>query len=103
MPTFSESTVDDLVRAVDQPYNKALSEGARALAKKLGDQAPSFRGIAATDANASAIARDILENPVYTVFGNKTYDIYNAAGQGIRFNVSDNSFVGFLDRSIASR
>jgi hypothetical protein len=101
--TFSQSTVDNLVGEVDQPFNKNLSVGARSLAKKLGQQAPAFQGVAATDANASAIARGILDYPVYTVFGGNTYDIYNAAGQGIRFNVANNSFVGFLDRSAATR
>lgn len=101
--TFSQSTVDDAVNELSAPFNKNLSVGARAIAKKLGQGAPAFQGVAPTDANAAAIAQDILENPTYTTFGGQTYDVYNAAGQGIRLRVSDNSFVGFLDRSAASR
>lgn len=73
------------------------------MSKRLGDAAPEFAGLPATTEVAQRLVRDILENSARTVFGAKTYDIYNTAGQGVRFNVADNSFVTFLQAGKASR
>jgi hypothetical protein len=73
------------------------------LAKKLGQNAPAFRGIAPTISNAQAIVRTILSSPVRTVFGNVTYDVYDSSGQGARFSIATNAFEGFIDASRASR
>lgn len=103
LSTFSHSTIDEAVDAVAEPYNKSISEGARALSKRLGAESGPFQGISATTENAQAIVRDILENPTRTVFGSRTYDVYNALGQGARFDVATNRFIGFLDETIATR
>jgi RHS repeat-associated protein len=103
LPAFSQSTIDEGIASVASPFNKSISVGQRALEKKLGQGASAFRGIQPTTENAEAIVLSILRSPTRTVSGSETYDVYNAAGQGARFNISDNSFVGFLDASIASR
>lgn len=59
--------------------------------------------IEATTANAQALVADILATPARTVFGVRTYNVYNAAGQGVRFEVSTNRFITFLDETIATR
>lgn len=103
LPAFSRSSIDDAVTSVSRAHNDQISVGARAIDKRLGANSAPFQGIEATTANAQALVTDILENPTRTVFGRQTYDVYNAAGQGARFNVSSNRFITFLDETIATR
>ncbi len=103
LPAFSRSSIDDAVTSVSRRHNDQISVGARAIDKRLGDNSAPFQGIEATTANAQAIVTDILESPTHTVFGQRTYDVYNAAGQGARFDVSSNRFITFLDETIATR
>jgi hypothetical protein len=48
--------------------------------------------VKATQANAEAIIRSTLENPVRTFYGDKVIDVYNAMGQGVRFDRATNAF-----------
>jgi len=103
LPAFSKSTIARAVESAGDRFNKDWSTGGRALTKKLGQNAPAFRGIAPTTENAQGIVDNILSHPVKTVFGDYTYDAYNSLGQGARFDIGTNRFVGFLDRGRATR
>jgi hypothetical protein len=103
LPAFSQSTVNEGVESAAEPYNKYISEGARALDKRVGAGSAPFQGIDASTESAQAIVRDILEYPTKTVFGARTYDVYNTFGQGARFDVGTNRFITFLDENIATR
>lgn len=80
-----------------------IEEGARSLAKKLGHAASggyssAFAGVKPTQANAEAIIRSTLESAARTFYGNKVIDVYNAAGQRVRFDRATNAFGGFSKR-----
>ena len=66
-------------------------------------RSPEFAGLPMTTEQAQNLVRNILENPVRVVFGDKNYDVYNAAGQGLRFEIQDNKFVTFLQQGKARR
>jgi hypothetical protein len=107
LPAFAKTTVDDVVASAARARGET-TEGARAIAKKLGHaQAqgiPSaFGGVAPTQANAEAIIRGTLSSPARTVIGTKTIDVYNAAGQGVRYEAATKRFVGFLEDVLSSR
>lgn len=85
-----------------------MTEGARAIAKKLGHaqsggHTSAFAGLKPTQANAEAIIRSALENPARTFYGEKVIDVYNAAGQGVRFDRATNLFRGFLEGGLATQ
>jgi RHS repeat-associated protein len=100
---FTRSTVDDVVGSAGRlSPGGQITEGARAIAKKLGHAqaggySSAFAGVKATQANAEAIIRSTLENPVRTFYGDKVIDVYNAMGQGVRFDRATNAFRGFLE------
>lgn len=106
---FTKSTIDDVAASAGRlcPGGQ-ITEGVRAIAKKLGHaQAggyPSaFAGVKATQGNAEAIIRSALENPARTFYGDKVIDVYNAAGQGVRFDRATNVFRGFLEGERATQ
>jgi RHS repeat-associated protein len=106
---FAKSTVDDVVASAGRlrPGGQ-ISEGARALAKKLGHAesggySSAFAGVRPTQANAEAIIRGAMESPAHTFYGDKVIDVYNAAGQGVRFDRETSAFMGFLERSLATQ
>jgi hypothetical protein len=47
--------------------------------------------------------RNIMSNPARVVRGAWSTDVYNAAGQGVRFETGTGRFMGFLEASKASR
>jgi RHS repeat-associated protein len=106
---FAESTVDDVVASAGRlRLGGQISEGARAIAKKLGhaesEGFPSaFAGVNPTQANAEAIIRGAMANPAHTFYGDKVIDVYNAAGQGVRFDRATSAFKGFLERGISTQ
>jgi hypothetical protein len=88
------------------PHNAQITVAERALAKKLGHAAakgyPSaFRGV--QKGGAAAVVRDIMSNPARVVRGARTTDVYNAAGQGVRFENGTGKFIGLLEASRATR
>ena len=52
---------------------------------------------------AAGLVREIMSNPARVVRGSVTTDVYNAAGQGVRFQNGTNKFIGFLEASKATR
>jgi len=54
-------------------------------------------------ANAEAIIRSTLQNPARTFYGDTVIDVYNAAGQGVRFDRTTNAFKGFLEAARATQ
>jgi hypothetical protein len=100
---FTKSTVDDVAASAGRlSPGGQIAEGARAIAKKLGHAqkggySSAFAGVKPTQANAEAIIRSTLQNPARTFYGDKVIDVYNAAGQGVRFDRATNTFRGFLE------
>jgi hypothetical protein len=106
---FTQSTVDDVVGSAGRlSPGGQITEGARAIAKKLGHAqsggySSAFAGVKPTQANAESIIRSTLENPARTFYGDKVIDVYNAAGQGVRFDRATNVFRGFLEGGLATQ
>ncbi|MGH9344605.1 MAG: hypothetical protein ACRD19_12705, partial [Terriglobia bacterium] len=105
---FPDSTVDAVVESSARGRNSQITEGARAIQKKLGHaqsggDTSAFDGVEPTQENAEALIRDIMKNPQRVTAGKKTVDAYNAAGQGVRFDAQSKQFVGFLEAGKATR
>ena len=114
--TFPISIVDDenanemsygLVASAARARSRQITEGARAIAKKLGEAescgyTSAFQGIVPTQANAESLIRNIMSNPS-RVFHGRTIDVYNAAGQGVRFEAGSSLFKGLLEGARATR
>jgi len=108
LPQFTQSTIDDVIASAAQARSAQITEGARAIAKKLGHAESggynsAFQGIAPTQANAESLIRNIMSNPSRTFYGDKVIDIYNAAGQGVRIEVGSGRFKGFLEGTLATQ
>lgn len=106
--SFPDSTVDAVVQSSARGRNAQITEGARAIQKKLGHAQAggyksAFDGIEPTQQNAEKVIRDVLKNPQRAAAGNKTVDAYNAAGQGVRFDANSKQFIGFLEAGKATR
>lgn len=85
---------------------KAISLAERVLDKKLGRAAArghesAFQGL--RKGNAAAAVRDITSSPARIARGAATTDVYNAAGQGVRFENGTGKFVGFIEASQATQ
>lgn len=68
-----------------------------------GGYSSAFAGVKPTQTNAEAIIRSTLENPARTFYGDKVIDVYNAKGQGVRFDRGTNAFRGFLEGGRATQ
>jgi hypothetical protein len=102
----AENTVEAVVKSGEGAHNAQISVAERALAKKLGHAAAegttsAFQGV--QKGSAAAVVRDIMSNPARVVRGAVTTDVYNAAGQGVRFENGTGRFVTFLEASKATR
>ncbi len=107
LPALSRSTVDAAL-ASSRGAAGQTTAGARALAKKLGHAQRNrttsvFQGVAPTQANAEGLINGILSNPTSTVVGNRTIDVFNAAGQGVRIDAGSGRFIGFLEGALRTR
>jgi hypothetical protein len=74
--------------------------------KKLGHATSqgftsAFQGV--EKGSAAAAVRDIMSNPARVVRGGMKTDVYNAAGQGVRFENGTGKFITFLEASQATR
>ena len=107
LPQFSNTTIQAVLassrRAVGQ-----LTEGARAIAKKLGHAEGSgctsaFQGLRPTQQNAETIIGEIMSSPARTFYGDKVIDIYDSCGRGIRIDAATNKFIGFLEEALATQ
>lgn len=101
-PGISSSIIDEVVASSARRRNKQITEGARGIAKKQGHARKkgietAFAGIKASQANAETIIRKTMENPADRFIGDRVVDVYNAAGQGIRFDIETRKFIGFLE------
>jgi hypothetical protein len=66
---FPEANVEEVVVSSARARSGQITEGARAIAKKLGHAGregykSAFDGIAATQENAATLIRDIMSSPV---------------------------------------
>jgi hypothetical protein len=104
LPAMPQSLADDLI-ASSQRLHKGgvLTTGEHALHKRLGKPGTAFAGIAPTQANVEATIRSILANPVVVTGGRQTMEVYNATGQGVRFDVGRNIFQTFLEGAKRTR
>jgi 6-phosphofructokinase len=104
VPQFAQTTIDEVVENSQQAASSQITQGARAIAKKLGHAqrggyASAFQGVAPTQANAESLIRGIMSNPSRVIHKGTAIDIYNAAGQGIRVG-SGNAFVGLREGAL---
>ena len=105
-PKFTQSMIDNVVASSARGRNSQITEGARAIAKKLGHAqsggyVSAFKGVAPTQANAESQIRNIMSSPSHVFSGNKVMDIYNAVGQGVRINSQTGAFQGFIEKILA--
>jgi RHS repeat-associated protein len=107
LPQFGTPTVDAVLassrRAVGQ-----TTEGARAIAKKIGHAqsggyTSAFEGVKSTQSNADSIIENIFSNPSRTFYGDKVIDVYDATGRGVRFDTETSFFKGFIEASRATQ
>jgi hypothetical protein len=99
---FDDAVINAVVQSSERADSPQISAGARAIAKKLGHASregvtSAFDGTAATQQNARTLIRDIMSKPARVVRLAKYTDVYNAAGQGVRFENGSNRFVGFME------
>jgi hypothetical protein len=102
---FGESTIDDIIASSSRERSAQITEGARAIAKKIGHAQKggyktAFEGVEATQNNANLIIREILSNPKRTFTGDRVIDVYDSMGRGVRFERGTNRFIGFLEEGI---
>lgn len=108
LPSFMRGTIDDVVTSAARLRNSQITEGTRAIEKKLGhaksgNYTSAFQGIAPTQANAESLIRSIMSNPTVTVYGHTWIDIYNSAGQGVRIGAKNAHFEGFIELQLRTR
>ena len=99
---FPKSAVKQLIRSSRRlrgrrPLGHAKLEG------HIARRDPTFQSLVASQRVAEQIIEDVLTHPVRIVVGRKTVDIYNAVGQGVRFERESKEFQTFLEASRASR
>lgn len=102
---MSRTTVDEVVGSSTRLQGRTPA-GARAIAKKIGHAksagySSAFEGIAPIQINADVIIRQTLQSLSRVFVGEKVIDVYNAAGQGVRFDKVTNEFMGFLEEALA--
>jgi hypothetical protein len=107
LPQFDNSLITDIIKSSSKA-GRQITKGAQAIAKKIGHAesegyVSAFDGIKPTQANAEKLIKSILSNPNTSTYGAKTVDVYNTLGQGVRFNKLTNTFVGFIEKSLATR
>jgi len=106
---FTQTTIDDVASSSAKLGKKGkITEGARAIQKKLGHAEKlgtksAFEGIEATQENAEAIIRGIMNKPARTFSGDKVIDVYDTAGRGVRFDKNTKKFIGFLEEALATQ
>ena len=102
----AENTIKAVVESAEGAHNAQISVAERALAKKLGHAAAggytsAFQGV--QKGSAASLVREIMSNPARVARGAVTTDVYNAAGQGVRFENGTRKFITFLEGSRATR
>jgi len=82
---------------------KAGDSMPREKSKILSIYTSAFSGLSSTQENAEAVIRSTMQNPARTFYGDTVIDVYNAAGQGVRFDRTTNVFKGFLEAAKATQ
>ena len=105
---FDELTINDIIMSSSRSRNTQITEGARAIAKKIGHARKggyksAFEGIEAIQENANKIIREILSDPKRTFIGTNVIDVYDSLGRGVRFEKGTNKFIGFLEEIISKQ
>lgn len=108
MTPFSKSIIDEVLASSARPRNEQITEGKRAIEKKLGHAEKkgiksAFEGVKPTQKNAEEIIKDILEHPTDKFIGDKVIDVYNTKGQGVRFEKETLKFEGFLEKELQTQ
>lgn len=85
----------------------STSQGARAIAKKLGhaeagEFSSAFRGLKPTQEAAEGVIQSIMQNPSRTHVG-QAVDVYGTNGMGVRFDGKTGKFITFLEEQLATR
>jgi len=108
LPQFTASTVDDVVSSAARARSAQITEGGRAIGKKLGHAesggyTSAFQGVAPTQANAESLIRNIMSKPSVTDYGHTWIDVYNSTGQGVRFGAQNGHFERFIELQLRTR
>ena len=104
---FPKSLVNEVVTSSRRTVGQT-TESARAIDKKRGHAirggyVSSFNGVSPTQIEADRIIAQTLSSPTRTFYGNRVIDVYNSAGQGVRFNSSTKKFMGFIEGMLATQ
>jgi hypothetical protein len=107
LPSVTETAINAALKTSQEPIGQ-ITEGARALAKKLGHASAggyrsAFQGTRPTQENAEHLIRSILQSPNRVVIADKGIDVYNRLGQGVRLNRITKRFITFLEEARATR
>ena len=108
LPAITKTTQNSILKSANEAASSQIQKGARALAKKqghakAGNYNSAFDGMKPTQDNALELMQGIFNDVVDIAAGKKTTDIYNSAGQGLRYNTETGEFIGFLEGSLRSR
>ena len=108
LPSITKSTIDDVLESARRPASEQIQEGARAIAKKLGHAEKNgiksaFEGIKPAQESAETLIKDILGSPTTVFCGDRTCDVYDASGRGVRFNKETNKFITFIEEQLRTR
>ena len=103
LPAISASTMEAAVATGAEAAGRQGTAAFRALASHIDRGDRAFQGVAKTPETALGLIRSILSDPSRVAAGQKTVDVYNAAGQGVRLEINTGKFITFLDASKATR
>jgi hypothetical protein len=111
LPRLSDSgsvSLEVVIRSSERLRMGRITEGARALEKKLGHArsggfTSAFEGIEPSQIAAERLIRGILRAPARIARGARTLDVYKSKAQGIRILIETNEFLGFLELKLLSR
>ncbi len=103
---FSSSNIESIKSSVSRlEKNREISEGARAIAKKIGHSQSggyksAFEGLEATNENALKIVDSIIKDQSKIITLDKYIDVFNSSGQGMRIARDTYKFIGFLEETL---
>jgi RHS repeat-associated protein len=103
LPAITATTMEAALKTAAESGGRQGTVASRALASHIDRGDPAFRGLAKGTDKALGLIRSILDDPARVAAGNKTVDVYNAAGQGVRLDRETGRFITFLEGSRATR
>ena len=101
---FSSATIENVLESSRRAIGQT-TEGARAIAKKLGHAASqgfesAFNNLPKTQEAAEGAIRSIMSNPAKVQVGEKTIRIIGPDGKGLMIDRATNMFKGFLEGAL---